>query len=127
MTLSPPIPKPGFESQAGRIYDLLRELPGLLDRVRLHKNLEDVRMKPVPEQEIRKVLNDFAPDDVEAVVSLVKSICQKRALETDAPAIQLSDTENARICAVLDAVAALSMETGPAVSNRDHDKYLYGR
>jgi hypothetical protein len=38
-------------------------------------------MKPIPEQEIRKVLSDFPPEDVEAVVTLVKSICQKRATE----------------------------------------------
>jgi hypothetical protein len=28
---------------------------------------------------------------------------------------------------VLDAVAALSADTGPAVSNRDHDHDLYGK
>jgi hypothetical protein len=28
---------------------------------------------------------------------------------------------------VLDAVAAISADTGPAVSNRDHDRYLYGK
>jgi hypothetical protein len=39
---------------------------------------------------------------------------------------ELSDAEHARILGVLDAVAALSLEKGPAVSNRDHDRYLYG-
>ena len=84
-------------------------------------------MKPVPEQEIRKVLNDFSAEDVESVVALVKSICQKRALEARPAELELSDAEHARICSVLDSVAGLSLEKGPAVSNRDHDKYLYGR
>jgi hypothetical protein len=39
---------------------------------------------------------------------------------------ELSDTEHSRILTALDAVAALSLEKGPAVSNRDHDRYLYG-
>jgi hypothetical protein len=84
-------------------------------------------MKPIPEQEIRKVLNDFAPEDVEAVVSFVKSICQKRALGSRPAGAEMSEAEHTRICSVLDSVTALSMETGPSVSNRDHDKYLYGR
>jgi hypothetical protein len=109
------------------MYYLSLELPGLLNKVTLYGNREGIQMKPVPEQAIRNILNDFAPDEVEAVVSLVKKIRQKHALETGAGEIQLSDAENARICAVLDSVAALSMETGPAVSNRDHDKYLYDR
>ena len=39
----------------------------------------------------------------------------------------LTDEEHARILAALDAVAALSQETGPAVSNRTHDVDLYGK
>lgn len=84
-------------------------------------------MKPIPEQEIRKVLSDFPPEDVEAVVTLVKSICQKRATEGGASPVELSDAEHARILSVLDSVAALSPKKGRAVSNRDHDDYLYGR
>ena len=84
-------------------------------------------MKPIPEQEIRKVLSEFPPEDVEAVVTLVKSICQKRATEGGASNVKLSDAEHARILGILDSVAALSLEKGPAVSNRDHDDYLYGR
>jgi hypothetical protein len=40
---------------------------------------------------------------------------------------ELSEAEHARILHVLDAVAALSADIGPAVSNRDHDRYLYGK
>lgn len=78
-------------------------------------------MKRIPEQEIRKVHSDFPPEDVKAVVTLVKSICQKRATEGEAPSAELSDAEHARILNVLDSVAALSVEKGRAVSNRDHE------
>jgi len=40
--------------------------------------------------------------------------------------VELSETEHAQILRRLDRVAALSLETGPSVSNRDHDRYLYG-
>ncbi len=39
---------------------------------------------------------------------------------------EISESEHARILRMLDRVAALSLETGPSVSNRDHDRYLYG-
>ncbi len=84
-------------------------------------------MKPLPEQEISKVLSDFSPEDVESVVTLVKSICRERALGARPAELELSDAEHVRICSVLDSVAGLSLETGAAVSNRDHDKYLHGR
>ena len=83
-------------------------------------------MKPIPEQEIRKVLSEFPPEDVKAVMTLVKSICQKRALEISSTELELSDAGHGRILSVLDSVAALSLEKGPAVSNREHDRYLYG-
>jgi hypothetical protein len=83
-------------------------------------------VKPIPEQELRKALKDLPSEDVETVVSLVKSLCQKRIAEMPVKEAELSDAEHARILGVLDAVAALSLEKGPAVSNRDHDRYLYG-
>ncbi len=39
---------------------------------------------------------------------------------------EISEAEHARILCTLDSVAALSLETGASVSNRDHDRYLYG-
>ncbi len=39
---------------------------------------------------------------------------------------EISESEHARILRTLDSVAELSLETGPSVSNRDHDRYLYG-
>ena len=60
------------------------------------------------------------------VLDFVDSIWRKhRDVETEKEA-EISKGEHARILAVLDAVAALSVETGPPVSNRDHDRYLYG-
>ena len=39
---------------------------------------------------------------------------------------EISEAAHARIVRTLDTVAALSLATGPSVSNRDHDRYLYG-
>jgi len=39
---------------------------------------------------------------------------------------EISEAEHARILRTLDSVAALSLEKGPRVTNRDHDRYLYG-
>lgn len=83
-------------------------------------------MKRTPEQEIRKALRELPPEDVESVVTLVNSLCQKRAAAMVSAEAQLSDQEHGRILSVLDAVADLSLEQGPAVSNRDHDRDLYG-
>jgi len=83
-------------------------------------------VKRTPEQEIRKALRELPPEDVESVVTLVNSLCQKRAAAMVSAEVQLSDQEHGRILSVLDAVAHLSLEQGPAVSNRDHDRDLYG-
>ena len=84
-------------------------------------------MTRIPEQEIRKALTDLPPEDVETVVALVKSLCQKRVAKPAAKEGELSEAEHARLLSVLDSVAALSVKHGPAVSNRDHDRDLYGR
>lgn len=39
---------------------------------------------------------------------------------------KLSTEERRRIITTLDGVAELSLKVGPPVSNREHDKYLYG-
>ena len=83
-------------------------------------------MKRTPEQEIRKALRELPPEDVEWVVTLVNSLCRKRAVAMVSAEAQLSDEEHGRILSVLDAVADLSLKQGPAVSNRDHDRDLYG-
>ena len=84
-------------------------------------------MTRIPEQEIRKALSELPAEDVETVVDFVKSLCQKRLVESAAKKGVVSDADHARVLAVLDSVAALSIEHGPAVSNRDHDRDLYGR
>ena len=83
-------------------------------------------MKPTPEQEIRRALADLPPEDVEAVVTLVNSLSQKRRSTIVSEEPETSVAEHARILRVLDEVIALSLEKGPTVSNRDHDRYLYG-
>ena len=42
------------------------------------------------------------------------------------PEAEISEAEHARILSALEAVSALSLEKGPPVTNRDHDRYLYG-
>jgi hypothetical protein len=39
---------------------------------------------------------------------------------------KLSPEEKKRIVTMLDGVAQLSLREGPPVSNREHDRYLYG-
>ena len=39
---------------------------------------------------------------------------------------KISELEHLRILRALEAVSALSLEKGPPVTNRDHDRYLYG-
>ena len=68
--------------------------------------------------------NDLPPEDVEAVVTLVNSLCQKHTAAVVSTEAELSDAEHGRILSALDAVAALSLEKGPAVSNRTHDSWL---
>ncbi len=58
------------------------------------------------------------------VLDFVDSIWrQHRGLKTEKEA-EISKAEHARILRVLSGVAALSVETGPPVRNRDHDHYL---
>lgn len=61
------------------------------------------------------------------VLDFIDSMWRKhRGRKTEREA-EVSKSEHARIVRVLDSVAVLSVETGPSVSNRDHDSYLYGR
>lgn len=84
-------------------------------------------MKPTLEQRLQEVLAELPPEDVHAVVAFVQFLWDRRQAEKVSSAEgELSEAEHARILRVLDAVAALSAETGPPVSNRDHDRYLYG-
>jgi hypothetical protein len=77
------------------------------------------------EERLLTVLARLASREQEEVLDFAEFLAQRRAGATP-PVERLSEEEHACIIAALDAVAALSQETGPAVSNRDHDAYLYG-
>lgn len=86
-------------------------------------------MEPTLEQRLREVLAEFPPEDVRTIVTFAQFLWSRRQVggQPVVAEAELSETEHNRILHLLDAVAALSVETGPPVSNRDHDRYLYGR
>ena len=60
------------------------------------------------------------------VLEFVDSIWRKhRGLKSEGES-EISKAKHARILRVLDGVTSLSVDTGPPVSNRDHDSYLHG-
>jgi hypothetical protein len=84
-------------------------------------------MEPVLERQLHEVLAELPPEDIHAVVAFAQFLRDRyRVKEEGKVDTELSETEHARILSELDAVAALSAETGPPVSNHDHDRYLYG-
>jgi len=85
-------------------------------------------MEPTLEQRLQEVLAEFPSEDVHAIAAFAEFLWGRRqAGETPISAdAEVSEEEHNRILQVLDAVAALSVEIGPPVSNRDHDGYLYG-
>ena len=86
-------------------------------------------MEPILEQRLREVLAEFPPEDVRTIVAFARFLWSQHRAEGQpiAAEAELSEAEHNRILQVLDAVAALSAETGPPVSNQNHDRYLYGR
>lgn len=85
-------------------------------------------MEQALEQRLREVLGDLPPEDVYAIVAFAQFLSERNQVERETGLQdELSGTEQTRILRILDAVAALSAETGPLVSNRDHDRYLYGK
>jgi hypothetical protein len=80
------------------------------------------------EQRLREVLSDLPSEDVYAIVAFAQFLSKRRQVEKETgEESELSEAEHTRILHVLDAVAAFSTKTGPPVSNRDHDRYLYGK
>jgi hypothetical protein len=80
-------------------------------------------------QRLREVLGDLPPEDVHAIIAFALFVSERRQAEREtASKDKLTEAEHTKILRVLEAVAALSAEaeTGPPVSNRDHDRYLYG-
>ena len=85
-------------------------------------------MEQALEQRLREVLGNLPPEDVYAIVAFAQFLLDRRQVERETLSHgKLSEAEHTRILRVLDGVAALSTETGPPVSNRDHDRYLYGK
>ena len=78
------------------------------------------------EQRLRTVLSDLPPEDVHAVAAFADFLTQQRHTRRANRHLQLAEREHADIVAALDEVAGMTMEQGPPVSNRDHDRYLYG-
>ena len=78
------------------------------------------------EDRLRDVLPNMSAEDVHAVASFAEFLRKRRQNAGTNCDRQLTDDEHGRIVAALEDVARLSMERGPPVSNRDHDKYLYG-
>lgn len=78
------------------------------------------------EKRLSQVLPELSAEDVHAVASFAKFLADRRKNWIRHGNRQLTDEEHAQILAALNAVAALSSEQGPPVSNRDHDRYLYG-
>jgi hypothetical protein len=85
-------------------------------------------MEPSLEQQLREVLSGLPSEDVYAIVAFTQFLSKRRQVEKETgEESELAEAEHTRILHVLDAVAALSTKTGPPVSNRDHDRYLYGK
>ena len=85
-------------------------------------------MEQTLEQRLREVLGHLPSEDVYAVVAFAQFLSERHQVARETGAQDgLSEAEHTRILRVLDTVAALSAETGPPVSNRDHDHYLYGK
>ena len=60
------------------------------------------------------------------VLEFVDSIWRKHRDLKSKGESEISKAEHARVLRVLDGVTSLSVDTGPPVSNRHHDSYLYG-
>jgi hypothetical protein len=85
-------------------------------------------MEHALEQRLREVLGDLPPEDVSAIVAFAQFLLDRRQVERRTLShAKISKAEHTRILRILDGVTALSAETGPPVSNRDHDRYLYGK
>ncbi len=81
-------------------------------------------MSVSPEERLQEIWSRLPVHEQEVVLDFAEFLAYKRKTSS-VPEDRLSEEEHARIVAALDAVAAISLETGPAVSNRTHDVDLY--
>jgi hypothetical protein len=88
----------------------------------------DERIKNLPpalKKELEKFVNDLLKKRSERKFRRAGAPKEHRGPDKELE-VAVSEAEHARIIGVLDRVSALSVESGPPVSNRDHDRYLYG-
>jgi hypothetical protein len=84
-------------------------------------------VEQVLERRLHEVFAELSPEDMHAVVAFAQFLRDRyRAKERSKADAEISEVEYVQILSELDAVAALSAVTGPPVSNRDHDRCLYG-
>lgn len=78
------------------------------------------------EQRLQTVLSDFPPEDVHAVAVFADFLAHRRHTPRTNHERRRAEYEHAQVVAALDRVAAMTLRQEPPVSNRDHDKHLYG-
>ena len=78
------------------------------------------------EERLQEVWARLPVREQEEVLDFAEFLAHRRKIPPT-PEERLSEEEHVRLVAALDAVVALSQETGPTVSNRTHDADLYGK
>jgi hypothetical protein len=79
-----------------------------------------------PEDRLREAWTKLPAHQQKEVLDFAEFLLYRQT-DGEASEESLSEDEHRRLMAALDAVAILSMETGPTVSNRNHDTDLYGK
>jgi hypothetical protein len=79
-----------------------------------------------PAERLQEVWAKLPVHEQEEVLGFAEFLAHRRITPLT-PEECLSEEEHTCLVAALDAVATLSQETGPAVSNRTHDADLYGK
>ena len=83
-------------------------------------------MNVSPEERLQEVWSRLPASEKEVVLQFAEFLAQRRvALPISEECF--TEEEHTRVLAALDAVAALTQETGLVVSNRTHDVDLYGK
>jgi hypothetical protein len=84
-------------------------------------------MEQALERRLHDVFAELCPEDMHAVVAFAEFLRHRhQAKEPGKADAEISKVEHVQILSDLDAVAEMSAVTGPPVSNRDHDRSLYG-
>ena len=86
-------------------------------------------MEQTAKQQLDKVVQDFPPEDIQALIAFAKYLYEQRQLNTPStPSIEdnMTEEEHAQLIQTLNAVTILSSASGPSVDGREHDQYLYG-